>query len=99
MKILIIQLTRSNSLGFVSLIDFNVVLPFKTKCPDKTGPILGISFETNFDCSHNLAETHFAKMHATLAVLKFLPLNEISLKAKIYYKSNIKYMLNLKTIH
>lgn len=63
------------------MIDVSVVLPFKTKSPDNTGPILGISFETNFDCSHNLVETHFAKMHATFAVLNFLPLNEISLKA------------------
>lgn len=79
------KLTRSKSLGSVSLIDCNVVLPFKTKSPDNTGPILGISFETNFDCSHNLVETHFAKMHATRAISNFLPLKVISLNAKTLY--------------
>jgi len=77
-------LTRSNSLGSVSLIDFNVVFPFKTNSPDNTCPTLGISFETNFDCSHNFVVTHFAKMHATRAISNFVPLNVISLKAETY---------------
>lgn len=76
------QLTRSKSLGSVSIIDFNVVFPFKTNSFDNTGPTLGISFETYFDCSHSLDDTHFAKIHDERAISNLVPLKVISLKAK-----------------